>query len=155
MASQEEQIERQIIAPSRNLFKSLLLTSLKKNIPIGSTGNYNRAIDVESTGETINVVAPGIWYASKVEFGEEVEEGTGTYTQSYVRRINGNPTRITRTYTGGMKPRRYQDSWRVTVGQNTQGSGTIRASIEEAIADFIATAGRVLPKEIEVTAERS
>jgi len=155
MASEEEQVQRLIIEPLKVLFHRQLLINLKKNIPVGDTGEYNRAIDVESTGDELSVTAPGISYAHKVEFGETLDEGTGTYTSTYVRRINGNPVRITRTYTDGMKPRQYQDSWRVTASKETQGSGTIRMSIEETLEDFKSMAGRVLPKTIEVTEKRS
>ena len=77
MASEEEQVQRLVIEPLKILFHRQLLINLKKNIPIGSTGEYNRAIDVQSTGDELSVTAPGISYARKVEFGETLDESIG------------------------------------------------------------------------------
>ena len=160
MGSLSEELERQVF----NVLEQWIITRLTENLKQaalpGFSGNLSEGVTVRKKGDLlqVTVTGPASEYAYKWEFGFTADT-SATHTSTYTKRSrSGQLQRITRTYTGGQKPHQVPkkmagggNPWRVYAEQDSPGTGKFQQAFIDTMEQLTAEAGRILPKELEIT----
>jgi len=160
MGSLSDELKRNVYDVLETWIINRLTQNLKEAALPGFTGALSEGVQVRHTGDTLQVVVtgPAAEYAYKWEFGFKADP-SATHTSTYTRRSrSGQLQRITRTYTGGQKPHQVPkkmggggDTWRVYAEGDSPGSGKFQQAFIDTMEQLAQEAGRILPRELEIT----
>ena len=160
MGSLSEELERQVFNVLEQWIITRLTANLKEAALPGFSGNLSEGVQVRREGDLLQVIVtgPAAEYAYKWEFGLTVDPNA-VHTSTYTRRTqSGQLQTITRTYKNGMKPHKVPkkmagggDPWRGYAEEDSPGTGKFQQAFMDTMEQLGMEAGRILPREIEIT----
>ena len=152
MGSLTDEIRRQVLPVIRTGLQTGMLSALQQNAPSRS-GNLKQTLEVQQKGDGLEILGPP--YALTLDQGTP-PPSTEKWTRSHRQRYHGKLKWVTRTYTGGHRPKKIpalmgdpKGAWRIVTQYGMPGYRFIERSMQEALRNL--GSGLSLPKQIEIT----